>query len=147
MNYVTTIEANTYFSTRYPNVEWVNCDVDTQTRLLTTAEQLIDQLNFTGEKTDPEQIAEFPRYESLLIPLAIKNACYEIAYALLDGANVEYNSRNINVTSSDFGTVSNTKSINDTPLHLIHNIPSSRAWNYLKPYLQFSTLIRMERMS
>lgn len=145
--YIDNIDAETYFLTRLPSEEWDVALDDTKTKALSTATRLIDQLNFCGTKTDPLQELAFPRNGDTVVPTPILNACCEIAYALLEGRNPEYESENINIVSSGIGANRLTKDVDSVPMNVIHNIPSSIAWNYLRPYLNNSLTLRMERLS
>ena len=146
-SYINNAKADAYFATRYPKDEWDAATADEKTATLATATRLIDQLNFAGEKTDSNQENEFPRNTLLTIPVAIENACCEIAYALLEGHNVEYDAENVNIIKSKFGDVATEKDKDAPLMHLIHNIPSSQAWNYLRPYLLNTQTLKIERTS
>ena len=146
-SYVTVIEADTYFVEKYPSDEWDIANATTKQATLSTATRLINQLNFFGTKSTQTQVNEFPRNGQTDLPNAVKYACFEIAYALLDGQDVEYNSENVNVLTSKFGSVTTTKQKDSVPLHMLHNIPSSQAWNYLRPYLVNTETLKIGRMS
>lgn len=146
-SYITNGGADTYFTERFPNDEWSAATDGEKTATLATATRLIDQLNFAGAKTVSTQENEFPRNTRTNIPVAIQRACCEIAYALLDGHVVEYDAENINVIVSKFGNVTTEKEESEPLVHLVHNIPSSQAWNYLKPYLLNTQTLKIERAS
>ena len=143
-SYITNGDADTYFATRYPVDEWDAATEDDKTRTLATATRLIDQLNFAGSKTVSTQENEFPRNTSTTVPTAIKNACCEIAYSLLEGYEIEVGN---NVKVSKFGQVTVEYDVDSIPLHIAHNIPSSQAWNYIRPYLNNTQAIKLERLS
>jgi len=149
MSYVTNENADIYFVTRYPSDEWdIAIDKD-KTQTLATATRLINQLNFVGDKAVSTQINEFPRglATTILIPVAIMDACCEIAYALLEGHDVNYDIETLNVVNSKFGNVTLNKDIHSTSMHLIHGIPSGIAWQLLRPYLRATSTIKIERIS
>jgi len=145
--YASIVDADTYFTTRLPSEEWDVASVGDKTKALATATRLIDQLNFKGVKADPGQENAFPRDEGTVVPQPIIDACFEVAYALLEGRNPEYDFENINVIGSGIGASRLTKDIDNVPLNVIHNIPSTIAWNYLRPYLNNSLTLRLERLS
>lgn len=146
-SYATNSEANMYFTSRYPNDEWEAATDAEKTATIATATRLIDQLNFAGTKTVSTQENEFPRNTSTAIPNNIKYACYEIAYALLAGHDVEYDAETLNVRMAKFGNVTTMKDQDAIPIWMAHNIPSLQAWNYLTPYLLNTQTLKLERKS
>ena len=146
-SYVTTDEADTYFETRFQSEEWEDADSDTKIRVLATSTKLMDNLNYFGTKTESSQELQFPRNGQTTIPTRVKEACYEISYALLEGRDPDYDIENINVSGSRFGSASVSRDPENIPLHVVAGIPSIRAWNLLRPYLNNSQTLRIERIS
>lgn len=146
-SYVTNNEADTYFQTeRYNSDLWNQTSESNKTKLLKTATSLIENLNFIGAKADAEQELEFPRGDDTDIPEDIKIACYEIAYALLSGRDVEQDALLVdqNTASTEVGRLVVNPSI--VNLAKIHNIPSAQAWNKLRPFLRNGSVITLSRI-
>lgn len=147
ISYVTNSEANTYFQdVRYNSGLWNQTSEENKTKLLLEATQLIENLNFSGDKYVETQELEFPRGD-LGVPEDIKIACYEIAYAILAGRDVEYDAQLMGQTtaSSQIGRlVVDSDTIN---LAKIHSIPSVKAWLKLRPYLRNGSVITLSRIN
>lgn len=166
------LRANTYFNQRVDASAWTGMDNPTQRKALYTATQMIDRLNYKGSKSDPNQNLEFPRqgnvlipspdpysldptinmqvYETIVdvdVPKAIEYANYEIAYALLDGVDPEYEFQKLMVTENRYSSVRSTYDRRRTPEHIAAGIPSYRAWTYLKPYLQDGRSVILSRVN
>jgi hypothetical protein len=133
--YVTITEGNNYFVEQLNNDAWYDANSSRQLRALNTSTRLINRLNFAGSKTDSEQENEFPRNDETDIPEAIKIACLEITYSLLDGRDPEFESEQAHHTNISLGSTRINKDVDNVPMHILHNIPSHTAWSYLKPYL------------
>ncbi len=121
MNY-----ANDYFEGREL---WDSADIT----YLVRATRLIDQLNFAGEKHDPDQDLEFPRGNDSEVPEAIKKATCELAYALLDGADPEREAEAAFQTASVFDVIRINRHQSLVPTRILHGIVSQAAWNYIRP--------------
>jgi hypothetical protein len=128
---------------------------------------MIDVLNFKGHKStvhalltanpsatsaeimaaEAAQAYEFPRGEDTLVPANIEQACYEIAYALLDGRDPEMELEAIAISSQGIESVRTTYSRNQVPLdHLMSGIPSSAAWRLLRPFLRDPDSVKLVRV-
>lgn len=143
--YATTTEAATYFQQRLHTSAWTNANSEQRTAALQYATDLIDQLNFAGSKTDSAQELEFPRGTDTVVPDKIKKACYEITYALLDGRDPQFDIENMNRQGSVFQDARSFHDVRFQPEHLMHGIPSSLAWRYLKPYLRSGRSVKLSR--
>lgn len=166
------LRANTYFKQRIDSSAWTGVDNPSQRRALYQATQIIDRLNFKGTKTDPNQYLEFPRQGQVLtptadpytlnptsnwlvytavidtnIPKAIEYACYEIAYALLDGIDPDKEIENLAATGHHYSSVRTTYERTRTLEHIIAGVPSYRAWTYLRPYLRDGRSINFSRVN
>lgn len=121
-------------------------DSDKQQIAINQATQLIDTLNYSGEKADPDQVLEFPRNEDTTIPAAIEKACYEIAFALLGGKDIDFEA----TTKADVSTQTILGRHQIDPSYLTearrHNIPSEIAWNLLRPFLRDVSSPFIERL-
>lgn len=147
MAYQTVSGADTYFDERLDSDVWVQASSTNKTKALATATRYIDALNFAGDKADAAQENEFPRGTDTVIPQAIKDATCEIAIALLDGVNIEYQAEQGNVESVKYGPGSLRKESDWIPEHITHGIPSIVAWNLLRPYLRDATTLTLKRVS
>lgn len=145
--YVTDEEADTYFADRLPSVEWDEAADADKAKSLATATRLINNLAYHGTKTDSAQENEFPRNEAVEVPRQVKEACCEIAYALLEGQSPEKDMRTINASGKRFGGAGATVDPDNVPLNYMHGIPSSTAWNLLRPYLNNHLSVRLERIT
>jgi hypothetical protein len=150
-------DADEYFSTRLHEQAWSDSSTQDKTAAMLRATRMIDRLNFKGykstvydylETTDcPEQeeinaanaaqILEFPRDTDDTVPEEIELACYEIAYALLDGIDPELELENLSVSSQGYASARTTYDRGRNPQeHLNAGIPSAFAWSFLKPFLR-----------
>jgi len=134
-SYISLVDADNYFNERLENSIWFETIVEDKTRALLTAVRYIDRLNYSGSKSNSSQNYEFPRNGGVNVPLDIQYACCEIAYNLLDGRDPEFESEHVHVGTSNLSTVKVSKDTDNVPVYILHNIPSSLAWSYLRPYL------------
>jgi hypothetical protein len=168
--YGTLEEANEYFEQRLHETAWSQAVPTNRPKALLMATRIIDTLNYKGRKAsvheylytfdDPadaddevirekeaEQPLEFPRGEDTEVPEAIRIACYEIAYSLLDGKDPEFELENLSITSQGFQSLRTTYSRNQVPIeHLINGVPNATAWRYLRPFLRDSDAVKLKRV-
>lgn len=165
--YAGTGEAQAYFDERLHEIAWTEASQGDREKSLIKATRIIDRLNFRGEKTpvyelllaNPNatcadidaagatQALQFPRGGDSEIPTAIKYACFEIAYALLDGIDPELELENLGVTSHGYGSVRSTYNRQQNPLeHISAGVPSAEAWRYLVPFLRNPAQLRINRV-
>lgn len=145
--YVSYYEGENYFATRLNSTVW-ECAIPTdKAKSLIMATRSIDRLFFSGSKTDPLQYLEFPRKGATNVPDDIKIACCEIAYAYLDGIEMELELQNLNVTQQSFSSVRETCDRTIIEEAIRAGIPSAVAWTYLKPYLNDPFRLRLSRVS
>jgi hypothetical protein len=161
-------EADGYFSMRLHEYAWTNTIAADRPKALWAATLIIDALNFKGVKNtvhalrqsnpspsdediraaESSQPLEFPRGADTEVPEAIRMACYEIAYALLDGKDPELELENLGIVSQGFGSVRTTYNRTQIPIeHIINGIPSAQAWRLLKPFLRDDEAIKLARVS
>lgn len=151
--YDTSVNANTYFASRLHVIAWDEASEAQKTTALTEASARIDRLHFRGNRVDDAQDLEFPRYYGdvadgeEVIPNDIKIACYECAFALLDGVDPEMELENLAMSSQGLSSVRNTYARGEAPEHIAAGIPSAYAWRFLKPYLAKSNTVRLRRVS
>lgn len=145
--YVTNIDADLYFRTRYPSTSWQDASDTDKVAVLTTASDKIDRLNFAGVKTSKTQPREFPRALDAAIPQEILRATCEIAYALLDGSDPSIEIQNQRNSSVSLGDAKTSADTSYSQAHILAGIPSIQAWHLLLPFLRDPYEIRMLRDS
>jgi hypothetical protein len=166
--YGTLTEADSYFASRLHESAWTDADPADRPKALWAATQIIDGLNYKGNKhsvymlldansaastseiqaAEASQALEFPRGADTEVPEAIRRACYEIAYALLDGKDPELELENLSVESMGYGQVRTGYSRNQVPIeHIINMVPSSVAWRLLRPFLRDGDAVKLSRVS
>lgn len=106
----------------------------------------IDHLNFAGEKTEAGQALEFPRGTDTTVPTDIERACYECAFAIADGRDIEYESEQANTAIASYAGMK-TSQIGGVSEAVANGIPSFVAWRYLKPYLRDNRGVKLVRVS
>ncbi len=169
--YGTIDDANTYFLNRLHEEAWTDASTDDRRKSLIAATNIIDALNFRGQKaavyeimydeggilldvTDEElrdadwsQDLEFPRDSDVDVPEEIEIASWEIAHALLDGVDPDLELENLGVVSQGIASVRTTYNRNHTQIeHLMNGVPSATAWRYLRPFLRDSDAIKFSRV-
>ena len=135
-SYVALDDANTYFNERLNVQSWDEAEDDDKNRALIMATTAIDHLNFTGGKTDEDQVLQFPRYDDSSVPTEIEQATYECALALLDGVDIELEKETMNLTEQRIGGVKVGYDSIVPAEHIIAGIPSYKAWIFLRPFLR-----------
>lgn len=171
--YVTMNETQAYFETRLHTEAWDSSDFEQRQKALYDATRRIDRLNFAGEKAAAYQYRQtlscpnapsdseikaintagltqelaFPRGTDSEIPQAIKDACCEIAYALLDGRDPDKDLEDLATVSQGFSSIRNTKDRSFAHEHLLAGIPSAYAWSLIRPFLRDPRQIKLVRVS
>lgn len=144
--YATLNEALIYFNDRMNSEVWYVTEPNTQDRALKTATKIIDRLNFAGSKTDELQENQFPRGSDTDVPQDIKDACCEIAFALVDGVDIEKERENLDMVSQGYGNVRSTYERSMKPAHILAGVPSIVAWHLLLPYMPDPRVISVTRV-
>lgn len=147
MSYVTEAEMTTYMATKFQHVAYDAANTDQRTRAMAEATRIIDQLNFAGEKYDEDQANEFPRGDDTTVPTPIKEATYEIAYALLDGYDPELEQEALGQVQAFFEQVRSKRDPTHVPEHVANGVPTATAWRLLKPFLRDPHNIRLFRVT
>ena len=143
--YVTLDECQIYFTTQRVNSSnWHYWPESERQVAINHATALIGNLNFVGEKGDGE--LEFPRKGETTVPQAIKNACMEIAYSLLDGRDIELDAQSISDAATVVGPGKRQVDTRTYDAAKAHSIPSQMAWRYLLPYLNQSNTVTLSRV-
>lgn len=133
--YLTIDEAEDYFETRLETELWDYSSEEEKFRALCEATRSINRLAFKGTPTVSNQENKFPRSPDLAVIQDIKIATCEIAYALLDGMNMEQEIENLSVTDQSYAAVRTGYNPQLVVGHMKAGIPSAKAWLYLLPYL------------
>jgi hypothetical protein len=145
--YISVSGADLYFNERLNSEVWTVETVTNKEKALKTATRYINRLNFAGDKTDENQTFEFPRGGDTEIPQEVQDATCEIAIALLDGRDIEFEHEMGNLESSGFGGGRLRSESEWIPEAKAHGIPSIVAWNLLKPFLRDGRHITLNRVS
>lgn len=145
--YIDEIDAQTYFDGRLNTEPWDNATSGDRDKALSMGTQLIDRLNFLGEKTDENQVLQFPRDADTSIPDDIQYACCECALALLDGVDPEMEFANLSMVSQGYSSVRSTYDRSRPAEYILAGIPSAIAWRYLKPYIRDVYTVGLDRVS
>lgn len=167
-HYGTLVEANEYFENRLHERAWSSAAPQDRPKALLAATRIIDTLNFKGRKhsvhvllcDDPDastdeiyqqeaaQPLEFPRGKDTETPEAIRLACYEIAYSLLDGKDPEIELENLGVSSQGYESVRTTFNRSMVPIeHLVNGVPNAMAWRLIRPFLRDEDAVKLSRIS
>ncbi len=144
--YGTNAGAIAYFDERLNSRIWSETILNDRIKALKMATRAIDKLNIAGRKYDDDQELQFPRYDDTAVPLDIERACYECAYAYLDGIDMELEQKNIGVTSDAFSGARVSYDSNFVEEHIRAGIASTEAWAYLRPYLRNPHTITLRRV-
>lgn len=139
--YGTFSAARIYFDNKLRTEAWKRAEDWEQKAALREATRLIDCLNFSGVKVDPNQFKEFPRKlnedaEDTVVPKNVEIACYEIALKIIEGFDTDREVQNLAYTSQGFSSARSTYDRSFVLEYLRAGIPSSKAWELLKPYLR-----------
>jgi hypothetical protein len=147
MAYATESEAATYMATRVGSEPWDDASPEERTKALGHATTILDRLNYSGEKTSTTQDNEFPRGTDTEVPQDIKDACAEIALALLDGVDPQLEYENIFMASMGYGGVRSAFESQAKPPHILAGVPSFTAWTFIQPYLRDPLNVDLYRTS
>lgn len=133
--YGTIERADNYFALLLHGMRWSDTPRDRKLMALVSATKRIDTLNFYGSKAVADQPLQFPRGTDTLVPVAIEEATYEVALALLKGIDPDTEKDNLYKNSQVYGPVRTDYNRGAVPMHTVHGIPSPTAWNLLLPFL------------
>ena len=86
-SYIDIDGADEYFAGRLHAESWEQADDSTKEKALKQATREIDRQPLKGRKTETSQTLAFPRYPDSEVPETVKEACCEIALALLERGN------------------------------------------------------------
>lgn len=139
-------DATDYFNYRMNSEAWFSSNLQEQNMALADASRRIDRLNFNGVKTNPTQAQSFPRGGDVTVPQDIIIATYELAIALLDGVNPDFEIENLQLSNIKFGPTTSIRDTSTVPFYIRAGIPSATAWSYLLPYLRDQSVIELSRV-
>lgn len=167
--YGTLLSAERFFASRLNVPAWTAANNNDKMTALRMATQAIDRLNFAGEKTNCNQLLQFPRknvwVEVILSPLdltdlyeivstfdtdipdEIKKACFLCAYRFLDGWDADTELEVLEASSQKLGPVLTSYDRSRLPIWVQCGIPSGTAWSILLPFLRDSKEILLSRGS
>ena len=145
--YGSIVLADTYFGERLESDVWENAIPNDRTKALIMATRAVDRLNFADEVTASGQELQFPRGTDTTIPADILMAVYECAIAFLDGVDVDLEQELLGVTSDAYSGARATYDPAHRLDHFRAGIPSSRAWQFLIPYLRDPQEVTIRRVS
>jgi hypothetical protein len=141
-------DASRYFSELLYGQLWEIASADNQSKALIQSTRIVDGLRFHGSKTDEAQVLQFPRNGDDFVPADVLHATYEVALALLKGVDPETELGNIFVETRAFGKVRTDYNYGRSgPEHIVAGIPSLRAWQLLKPYVNPALELKLTRKS
>ncbi len=86
-SYIDIDGADEYFAGFLHAESWGQADDSTKEKALKQATKEIDRQPLTGRKATDDQALAFPRYPDTEAPEAVKEACCEVALALLERGN------------------------------------------------------------
>lgn len=174
MSYYGTLnEANDYFASRLYTDAWDQASTSNRIKALQQATRIIDSLNYKGvkasvydilytddvrvspEPTEDEiitadrlQTLEFPRGKDADVPEEIEWACYETAFALLEGFNPDTAADELRVIKQSYAAVGTTYAEGEQASeYLLFGIPNGTVWRWLKPRLVDASSIRLRRVN
>jgi hypothetical protein len=139
--------ADDYFDSKLFADTWTDATDADKVKALSMATKAIDNLDFRGEKSESTQVLSFPRTIFPETPDAILVACYECAFAFLDGVNIEEEIANARISSETFSSMKEISDVNIVPIHFIVGIPSAIAWYLLRPYVKDGAEISLKRVN
>lgn len=166
--YSTVIAATAYFADRLHETAWSASSNEDRRRALIAATRIIDTMGYKGTKAsvyaavlanpdasdaeiraaEASQEHEFPRGADTDVPHDVLTACYEIAYALLDGVDPQMELENLGVSSQGIESVRTSYARAGKPIeHIINGVPSYTAWRYLRPFLRDGDTINLRRVN
>lgn len=146
-NYSSLIKAQAYFNTRLNADAWDCASEVNKTKALNMATRIIDSLNFEGSKTDSAQELQFPRFNDVAVPVDIEIAEAEIALALLDDVDPDFEFENLRMSSQVYGSIKSTYDASTELLYKAAGVPSVVAWRLLRPYMRDFQSVDVNRVS
>lgn len=145
--YTTEAEGNGFAQTYLNTQPWDDAVSNDRNKALSEGTRIINRINYIGVKTDANQENEFPRNADSEVPQAIKEACWLIALALLDGVDPELEFENLQMVAQGYANIRSTFDRENPPEHILVGVPSSTAWLLIKPFVRDPRSIIMDRIT
>lgn len=144
--------ADTYFSERLHTETWDSLGTSTdgtatKTKALKHATSILERLAYVGAQAVSGQELQFPRGTDTTIPTDMKNACAEIAIALLDGIDPDIEFKNLQESNNQFASIKSTRDVSQFPEHIVAGVPSVTAWRLIRPFLADGRSVMLTRVS
>ncbi len=134
--YISVADAALYFAARVNTDAWELATDSGKFKAIGHAGRIIDMLSFKGSKTVSTQALEFPRDGDATVPVAIVQACCEIALALLDNRDPDkLLEATYNQSIGIGGALNITKDPTVVPDYIAAGVPSATAWRLLRPFM------------
>jgi hypothetical protein len=128
--------ATNYFSERLHTSAWDNSDNNQRQKALKMATRDIDRLDYVSEFTSEDDD----------VPEDVKIACCEIALARLAGVDPVKELEAVRIEYQRYSNAGVTYSPDLVPEHVVAQIASPVAWQYLKPLLRENWGIKLNRV-
>lgn len=145
--YGTLQEADMYFSMQLNVRAWEEASPADKIKSLVMATQIIDRLNFAGDKANEGQVLQFPRGDDVNVPQDIKIATYICGLKFLEGYDPDLEARAAQMTMSKYDKAQSFYEREFIPEWMQVGIPSAKAWNLIRPYLLDPQTIVLSRVS
>ena len=145
--YIDIAAAQLYFDDRLNSEAWTAASVVDQLKALKMATQLINNLKFIGQPAVSGQSNEFPRLGQSTVPIMVQQATCEIAIQLLDDIDPNLEADGLAIQTIQYGDLKIMSNQAGIPVYTRNNIPSSRAWALLVPYLIDPTILKLVRVN
>lgn len=146
-SYVSLSAAETIMAEIFSKDGWAAASDSQKSLALVDATRRIDRLNFIGQKSDADQVLQFPRLGDSTVPEDIKIATCLTANSLLEGVDLEKEYKNLKVLEEKFESIMVKYDPVNSPEHILAGIPSREAWIYIKPFVRDPKFFRLERVS
>lgn len=150
--YITVAEAQVYVQSKLMTAAWDRATFDQQQKSLFESTRIIDALKLVGSKADRDQVLRFPRMNQLAedtdplsptygeliptVPSDVKEACCDIALALLAGVNPEHEYNLLSRQVHGYATTRQQKDTSMVEPHIVAGVPSLEAWKKLLKYVR-----------
>lgn len=128
-------DADNFFSMTLDGQRWMHSPIDKKFKALASATRRIDRLNYYGVLANPSQPLQFPRGTDTLVPVAVQQACYELAQALLKGVDPDTEADLLPTTFQGYGGLRTEYDRSSIQPWVAAGIPCKAAWDLLLPFL------------
>ncbi len=140
--------ADRYFSELLYGQLWSITSLERKNKALVQATRMLESLPFYGNKYDETQALSFPRNSSTTTPAEVEQATYELANALLKGADAETERRQLFVKTRKFGRIQTDYDWSSgAPEHIVAGIPCLESWRLIRPFLSPNLSLTLRRGS